>query len=88
MIRIDRKEGVVRRTADGEEAGVAPSDVTGDSSPDSVASRGLLVTHQRFDEVAAERAEILREGEVLRTMAMTQIKDDDAYLAKWIALIG
>ncbi|MHB8140018.1 MAG: hypothetical protein ACYDHD_01970 [Vulcanimicrobiaceae bacterium] len=74
MIRIDRKEGVVRRTADGEEAGVA--------------SRGLLVTHQRFDEVAAERAEILREGEVLRTMAMTQIKDDDAYLAKWIALIG
>lgn len=40
-----------------------------------------------FDETQAERAELLREANVLRDMALEQQKRDDEILKKWIALI-
>ncbi|HTV72592.1 MAG TPA: hypothetical protein VME66_02660 [Candidatus Acidoferrales bacterium] len=40
-----------------------------------------------FDAQQQERAELLREMNSLRDMAMEQMKLDDEYLKKWIALI-
>jgi hypothetical protein len=40
-----------------------------------------------FDDSQAERAELMREANVLRDMAMEQQKRDDEILKKWIALI-
>jgi hypothetical protein len=39
-----------------------------------------------FDDAQAERAELLREMNVLRDMAIEQQKHDDEILTKWIAL--
>ncbi len=47
-----------------------------------------LVQHeQTFDLVAKLRAENEREANVLRDMAMAQLKKDDENLKKWIAMI-
>jgi hypothetical protein len=43
--------------------------------------------HADFDANAAERAEYLRQMNVLRDMAMEQQKHDDEILKKWISLI-
>jgi hypothetical protein len=40
-----------------------------------------------FDANQKEHAELLREMNTLRDMAMEQMKQDDANLKKWIALI-
>jgi hypothetical protein len=40
-----------------------------------------------FDEGQKEHAELLREMNALRDMATEQMKQDDANLKKWIALI-
>ena len=40
-----------------------------------------------FDNAQAERAELMREMNVLRDMALEQQKRDDEVLKKWIALI-
>jgi hypothetical protein len=40
-----------------------------------------------FDNAQAERAELMREMNVLRDMALDQQKRDDEILKKWIALI-
>lgn len=40
-----------------------------------------------FDGAQQERAELLREMDVLRDMALEQQKRDDEILKKWIALI-
>lgn len=43
--------------------------------------------HAAFDFEAAERAELLREHEVLQTLVLEQLKNEDEILKKWIALI-
>ena len=43
--------------------------------------------HAEFDANAAERAELLRQLNVLRDMAMEQLKHDDEILKKWITRI-
>lgn len=43
--------------------------------------------HAEFDSTQAERAELMREANVLRDMAMEQQKRDDEILKKWISLI-
>ena len=43
--------------------------------------------HADFDANAAERAEYLRQMNVLIAMAMEQQKHDDEILKKWIAMI-
>jgi hypothetical protein len=40
-----------------------------------------------FDNAQSERAELMREMNVLRDMALEQQKRDDEVLKKWIALI-
>ena len=40
-----------------------------------------------FDVHEAERAELLREWNAMRDLAMEQMKHDDEILKKWIALI-
>ena len=41
----------------------------------------------RFDEQEQERAELLREWNVMRDMAMEQMKRDNEIMKKWIMLI-
>lgn len=49
--------------------------------------RRLLLQRQRFDLDNEQRAEWMREQEAIRDMMMAQLKDEDAYLKKWIELI-
>jgi hypothetical protein len=60
----------------------------GAPAPDPTADE-IALERQRaaFDAVAAAQAEREREIDVLRTMAMTQIKQDDEILKKWIEMI-
>ena len=47
----------------------------------------LLRREQSFDGLVKQRAEDEREANVLRDMAMAQLKKDDENMKKWIALI-
>jgi hypothetical protein len=73
-------------------------DVTAEAAPDAAT---LVAEHEQdavrqarldrlktdFDFDQQERAELLREMNVLREMAIEQQKKDDEMLKKWIALI-
>jgi hypothetical protein len=54
---------------------------------DADGQQQIVAQHQAFDFEAAERAEILREHEVLQTMLMAHLKNEDEITKKWIALI-
>jgi hypothetical protein len=54
---------------------------------DADGQQKVAAQHQAFDFEAAERAEILREHEVLQTMLMAHLKNEDEITKKWIALI-
>jgi hypothetical protein len=54
---------------------------------DADGQQQIAAQHQAFDFEAAERAEILREHEVLQTMLMAHLKNEDEITKKWIALI-
>ena len=43
--------------------------------------------HGDFDDAMAERAELLREANILRDMMLEQLKNDDEALKKYIAMI-
>ncbi len=47
----------------------------------------LAAQHAAFDYEAAERAEIVREHEVLQALLMAHLKNEDEITKKWIALI-
>jgi hypothetical protein len=49
--------------------------------------RHLLLDRQAFDLANEERSELMREEGVLRDMLMADLKNEDAYLKKWIELI-
>jgi hypothetical protein len=57
------------------------NDLTSDQQNQIAAQR------QAFDYDAAERAEILREREVLEALLMAHLKNEDEITKKWIALI-
>ncbi len=57
------------------------------SAGDADGQEQIVAQHQAFDFEAAERAEILREHEVLQTMLMAHLKNEDEITKKWIALI-
>ncbi|MGC9991703.1 MAG: hypothetical protein ABSD52_04785 [Candidatus Cybelea sp.] len=57
------------------------------SPGDADGQQQIATQHQAFDFEAAERAEILREHEVLQTMLMAHLKNEDEITKKWIALI-
>jgi hypothetical protein len=68
----------------------APRGSTGsaDSSDPSAEQQGQIAAQrQAFDYEAAERAEILREHEVLEALLMAHLKNEDEITKKWIALI-
>ena len=63
----------------------ASSDVGSDLSSEQQAQ--LAAQHQAFDYEAAERAEILREHEVIQAILMAHLKNEDEITKKWISLI-
>jgi hypothetical protein len=59
-----------------------------DDPPDSAAfDLELLARQQTFDLTVKQRSENEREMNVLRDLAMAQLKKDDENMKKWIALI-
>jgi hypothetical protein len=62
-------------------APAAASDLSAEQQAQIAAQR------QAFDYDAAERAEIEREHEVLETLLMAFLKNEDEITKKWIALI-
>jgi hypothetical protein len=47
----------------------------------------IAAQRQAFDYETAERAEIVREHEVLEALLMAHLKNEDEITKKWIALI-
>jgi hypothetical protein len=65
------------RAASGRGALVAPRSTSSPASSESSDQQNQIAAqHQAFDFEAAERAEILREHEVLQTMLMAHLKND------------
>lgn len=56
-------------------------------APAKTGSARVLRQQQAFDETTEETAELEREANVLRDMMLEQLKDDDATLKKYIAMI-
>ncbi len=54
----------------------------------AAADAGVASQSAAFDSSQAESAELQRELEALDEMMMAQLKDEDAILKKWIAMIG
>jgi hypothetical protein len=65
----------------GSAAPAAGSDLSSDQQAQISAQR------QAFDYEAAERAEIVREHEVLEALLMAHLKNEDEITKKWISLI-
>ena len=51
------------------------------------AQERLLLQRQRFDLSNERKAEIMREEDAIRDLLMADLKNEDAYLKKWIELI-
>ncbi|HEY6485481.1 MAG TPA: hypothetical protein VIX83_03765 [Candidatus Cybelea sp.] len=79
------------RVAAGRGALAAPagSAASPASSSDLTAEQQAQVAAQRqaFDFEAAERAEIIREHEILEALLMAHLKNEDEITKKWISLI-
>jgi hypothetical protein len=65
--------------------GSAGSPDASDASSEQQAQ--IAVQRQAFDYDTAERAEIVREHEVLEALLMAHLKNEDEITKKWIALI-
>ncbi|HKU67220.1 MAG TPA: hypothetical protein VJP85_05565 [Candidatus Baltobacteraceae bacterium] len=50
-------------------------------------SDAVTAQQSQFDEEMEERSELEREANVLRDMMLEQLKEDDAALKKYIAMI-
>jgi hypothetical protein len=61
------------------------SDASSDLSAEQQAQ--LAAQHQAFDFQLAEDAELQREHEALQALLMTQLKNEDEVMNKWIALM-
>ncbi len=77
------RTGAARGTLAAPRPGAAPdgSDLAADQQDHIAAQR------QAFDYGAAERAEIVREHEVLEALLMAHLKNEDEITKKWISLI-
>ena len=77
------------RTTAGRSTIAAPRGAAAPAASDLDAQQADRIAAQRqaFDFEAAERAEILREHEVLQTLLMAHLKNEDEITKKWIALI-
>nr|MDP9105682.1 hypothetical protein [Candidatus Eremiobacteraeota bacterium] len=59
----------------------------GSAAPASPGDLAALAEQASFDAVASARAEQQREMNVLRDLAMQQVKRDDQAMNEWIKLI-
>jgi hypothetical protein len=60
---------------------------TAELSADPELQAQVAAQRQAFDYETAERAEIVREHEVLEALLMAHLKNEDEITKKWIALI-
>ncbi len=67
--------------------GAAPHAVHASSAPASPGDLAALQEQAAFDAIASARAEQQREMNVLRDLAMQQVKRDDQTMNEWIKLI-
>jgi hypothetical protein len=65
----------------------APRGAASDGSASPEAQAQVAAQRQAFDFDAAERAEMLREHEVLEALLMAHLKNEDEITKKWISLI-
>jgi hypothetical protein len=80
-VRTDRATAIRPST-------VAASVATADDGDLTAAQKALIATqHAAFDYEIAERAEILRESDAMETLVMQELKNEDEFMKKWIALI-
>ncbi len=82
-LRNDRATAVRGITA----APRGPSTPASGSDLDAQQQAQISAQHQAFDYDAAERAEIMREHEVLQALLMAFLKNEDEITKKWISLI-
>ncbi|MFZ0031746.1 MAG: hypothetical protein WAK84_07730 [Candidatus Cybelea sp.] len=78
--RVSAARGTVAAPRGGA-AAADSSDLTAEAQQQIAAQR------QAFDYDAAERAEILREHEILEALVMAHLKNEDEITKKWISLI-
>ena len=79
--RSERTTGRSPLTAPRNPASSAGSDLDADQQAQVAAQR------QAFDYDAAEKAELLREHELLQALIMAHLKNEDEITKKWISLI-
>jgi hypothetical protein len=77
------------RTIAGRGITAAPRSPASSSDADLSAEQQQQIAAQRqaFDYEAAERAEVVREHEVLQALLMAHLKNEDEITKKWISLI-
>jgi hypothetical protein len=68
-------------------AASAPHPAHAAAAPASPGDLAALAEQAAFDAVASARAEQLREMNVLRDLAMQQVKRDDQTMNAWIKLV-
>ena len=82
--RTERTTGRGILATPGSAVAAAASDNAG---VDNESQAQLAAQRQAFDYEAAERAEIVREHEVLQALLMAHLKNEDEITKKWISLI-
>ena len=82
-LRNDRTTAVRGITA----APRGPSTPASGSDLNAQQQAQISAQHEAFDYDAAERAEIMREHEVLQALLMAFLKNEDEITKKWISLI-
>jgi hypothetical protein len=65
-------------------AAAHPAHPVAPAGPEDIA---LLAQQAAFDRMMQERAELQREANALRDLAMEQVKKDDALMGAWIKMI-
>ena len=82
-LRIDRTTAA-RGITTAPRGAAAPS---GDTDLTAEQQQQIAAQRQAFDYETAERAEIVREHEVLQALLMAHLKNEDEITKKWISLI-
>lgn len=84
--RIERASGP--RAAGAASKPSAKADAPGPAGSTAPSASATDAASQAFDGMVETRAEIEREHDALEALAMAEIKNEDAIMKKWIALIG
>lgn len=79
-------EGAPAPINDGTQSSIVASLVAALARAVSPADLALEAQREAFDQQTRMRAELERESNALRDLAMQQVKDDDELLKKWIAM--